>query len=186
MSAASRQMEAGCISVHEDLISYESPNGDSWQIGISDVALIGEYVDPGGFPLEDYFVIFVDSPDAGFIAPMYAGGIDEALKLIEQRLGVSLPFAFAGRVDRASRVVWPPRLLGRPLFGYKKMRIAPGKWWNLFRFWRILWPMIECRFTEEVVSFVSSWERELQQPGTTGNEGDDQPRPIHTGDLPRL
>jgi hypothetical protein len=152
------EIDYGRLSFNDSVIRYECSTGSGWEVRLEDIAIVAEFVDPGagGFAGPDYSLVLVDSPDSWVEAPMGAEGEPELLNHLTEKLGVKLPYGLVGRVDFASLIVWPDELAGRPLFAYHTVRVAPGRWWNPFRYWRLIFPYIEYRFTPEVEEFVKS------------------------------
>jgi len=50
--------DAGRISLRGETVVFEDCDGAGWQVGVSNILLVGEYTDPGGgFAGEDYYLI---------------------------------------------------------------------------------------------------------------------------------
>lgn len=160
MSRATSGIDEGRLSFDDQIIKYGVSTGHGWEVQFADIAIVAEFVDPGagGFAGPDYFLVLVDSPNSWVEAPMGAEEIDELIKCLAEKLGVKFPYSLVGRVDLSSNIAWPEELAGQPLFTYRTVRVSPGRWWNIFRYWRLIWPYIEYRFTPEVEKFMRSWQ----------------------------
>lgn len=110
--------ESGRILLDGDVIRYRSAVHGDWDLPVSDVRILGEATDPCGPFADDYFFCFATGPDAWREASFYAEGREPFLRALGVKLGSTLEVGLCNVADFASRVLWPPSLVGVPMFRY--------------------------------------------------------------------
>lgn len=121
--------QAGRIRLTDGMIRYDSTFFGSWELPASKVCAFGEYTTDHGPMVDDWFMVIVpDSGDGWLEASVYADGADAFRVDLAKVLGTeSLYGELFAHTDFASRVIWPTRLAGKPLFDFKPM---PMPWWK--------------------------------------------------------
>ena len=110
---------SGWIYLKNDDIVYRSPEEAVWELPISELRVIGEFTNSHGPVLDDYFFIFL-TKDASvtFWASFYADGREEFLKGLSKRLCHELTCDLVSSTNLKSRVMWPQKLEGKPIFEF--------------------------------------------------------------------
>jgi hypothetical protein len=104
-------------------LRYESGGGGSWEVIAEQILCIGEATSECGPADEDWHLCFVtDAHGTWLEGSLHAEGRNDALQWLSVRLGCSLEVKLANAPAFRSRVMWPARLLERPLFQYQ---VAP-------------------------------------------------------------
>jgi hypothetical protein len=100
----------------------------SWQVSVSDIAVVGEYTTSDGPFFDDYFFVFITRDGTMHEASFYADGRDRALATLEANLGARIVPALSATSEWRSRVLWPPRLVDAELFSIDRFpeREAPS------------------------------------------------------------
>src|SRR5690349_10795028 len=101
--------ESGRIWLEDGVIHYESRDYGSWMLPVKDLKAVGEYTTESGPFIDDWFLVFVDSPSAGWYeASIYAEGREAFRSELATLLGVdSFDVALAASSNFASRIIWP-------------------------------------------------------------------------------
>jgi hypothetical protein len=123
--------ESGRILLEGDVIRYRSAVYRDWDLSVSDVRIIGEVTNQNGPFADDYFFCFASGPAMWREASFYAEGRDEFLSALGAKLGSPLEVGLCHSTDFASRVLWPPSLVGEPMFRFDDIP-AKGLWGKLF------------------------------------------------------
>ena len=147
-----KDRNSGAIQLDGTRITYTSPVYGSFSIPLSEVAVIGEFTTDNGPFIDDWFLVFVlrDGSD-WFEASMFAEGIEPLRQQLSETLGAS----FGGdslvfSTDFASRIVWPPALVGRPLFAF-----SPDKGSGVFGRIRLaIFPQIAHHLSSDTLSAI--------------------------------
>jgi len=104
------------LSLVNDRISYISSTDTIWELGINDLAVLGEYTcDSIG---DDYFLIFVTASGDRYEASFYANERDEFLTKLGLNLGLQLECCLCNSTELNSRVMWPEEITNKPLFKF--------------------------------------------------------------------
>jgi hypothetical protein len=114
------------------------------------VAVVGEFTNQDGPGLDDWFVEVVFRSGAVWTLPTEQAA--PMLPEFAQALGVPLELGLAGSTDFASRVLYPPALVGRPLYAYAAI---PQPWWRTVL--RLGLRSVRSTFTDEVRALVPAW-----------------------------
>jgi hypothetical protein len=112
--------DSGHIELSGEMIRYSSATYSGWTIRASDVRVIGEATDQSG-PFVDYCLCFATGPEMCYEASFYADGRDTFLWELGERLGVLLQPGLASSTDFASRILWPAKLVDKPMFKYQNV-----------------------------------------------------------------
>ena len=107
--------QSGRLTIEPDSISYTLPQQEGWRVPVSELRLIGEFTNDHGPTLDDYFFVFLTREEY-FEASFYADGRDAVLAELSRRLQHELRNGLCNSTSLASRVLWPVRLEGLPLF----------------------------------------------------------------------
>jgi hypothetical protein len=111
---------SGQIRLENEIIVCSTPENTQWELPIGDVRVIGEFTNEAGPHLDDYFFLFV-TPDASswYCASFYAEGRDKFLDELGRKLGAKLECKLCNSTSFTSRVLWPTKLVGIPLFEFE-------------------------------------------------------------------
>ena len=110
-------LDSGVLSLRDCRICHEWPQG-TWDLRVDRVRLSGEATTDKGPFADDYWFYFVSVRDLWYRASFYAEGRDEFLKALSDQLGDKLELGLCNSTKFASRVLWPPHLVGKPMFVY--------------------------------------------------------------------
>lgn len=127
-----------------------------WTVPLESMRALGEATNESGPWGDDWLLIVITGTDPAWCqAPMDAEGVQDVLQQLALRLGGALELQLANSTTFKSRGLWPPALLGRPLFELEEPEPA-HLWQRVLRLVR-LWPwhMIQS-FTPEVSSLCRS------------------------------
>jgi hypothetical protein len=115
-----------------DTIHYRVTAVGEWTLPVNRVKLLGEYTDPNGPYVDDYFFVFVFEPDCDWYeASFYSEGREAFLSQLGLRLGSELRCGLCHSTDDNSRLIWPPQIEGQPLFDF--VPIVPKGLWQQVR-----------------------------------------------------
>jgi hypothetical protein len=130
----SRQdIDSGRLVLDRDVVRYDSRTYESWELAVADIRVIGEMTNQCGPFADDYFVCFVtDASGCWKEASFYAEGLDACLTQLGAQLGSDLQLQLCASTDFTSRVVWPPQLVGDPMFEFRE-KVPHGLWQKLKR-----------------------------------------------------
>jgi hypothetical protein len=120
-----------------------------WSLPIKRLTVVGEYTTANGPYIDDYFYVFVPEALDWCEASFYSEERDDALKVLGNRLGHPIESGLQTSADYASRVMWPPSLLGRPLFDFRKTQRT-----GLGRVLDPVVPLITRSLTNEVCAYI--------------------------------
>jgi hypothetical protein len=135
------------IWIEGDSLRYEVGVGIGWTQPISGIEIVGEYTDPNGPYVDDYFFVFVIGPDHRFWeASFYADGRDKMLDHLGEKLGAQLSCGLAHSTDYDSRVLWPRSLEDKKLFEF--VPVKADSLWTRLKYKLI--PEYYYKFTSEV------------------------------------
>lgn len=141
------------IGLEGDSLVYREQGTELWRTPLSAVAVIGEYTTANGPYIDDYFLVFVTTPEMyHFHSSFYAEGLDALLASLTNRLGVPVECGLWSSTELTSRCMWPPSLAGRSLFQFTRGPVGGG--WARVR--RLVLPEFAFDFTAEVESYLSS------------------------------
>ena len=141
------------IGLEGDSLVYREQGTELWRTSLSAVAVIGEYTTANGPYIDDYFLVFVTTPEMHhFHGSFYAEGRDVLLASLTKRLGTPVECGLCNSTELTSRCLWPPPLAGRPLFRFTRGPAGGG--WARVR--RLMSPEFAFDFTPEVESYLSS------------------------------
>jgi hypothetical protein len=107
------------IWIEGSLINYQWRNSSRWTLPIAELEVVGEYTDPNGPYVDDFFLVFIARPEhLWYEASFYADGTDEFLKELGRQLGAEIACGLLNSTDYNSRVMWPPEVEGIELFEF--------------------------------------------------------------------
>ena len=154
------------IGLEGDAVVYREQGTELWRTPLAAVAVIGEYTTANGPYIDDYFLVFVTTPERHhFHGSFYAEGRDALLASLTERYGASVECGLCNSTQLTSRCMWPPSLAGRPLFRFTRGPVGGG--WARVR--RLVSPEFAFDFTTEVESYLSSLAHGNVQPCTAPN-----------------
>lgn len=142
----STRNDSGRLELVDDDVAYLLREREVWRASIASLRLIGEFTTPDGPAAEDLWFVFV-AGDRWLEASLYAEGREELLAELGGRLGHELRAGLCNSVTLASRVLWPPRLEGHPLFDFVPEEKAST---ILGRIRQRIFPNVCMRVTDEV------------------------------------
>jgi len=103
-------------------VVYEWSNDVVWQVPVEQIAVIGEYTDPNGPYVDDYFLVFLTKTARRHIASFYSDGRDTCLADLGSVLGSTVECGLCNSTDYKSRIMWPPSLQGKDLFDFVPLK----------------------------------------------------------------
>jgi hypothetical protein len=141
------------IWLEGDSINYQIGGTLCWTLPIGDLEVLGEYTDPNGPYVDDYFFVFVVRPKHLWNeSSFYATGRDEFLQELGKVLGSEPTCGLVSSTDYRSRVMWPPEIAGIQLFDFVPVE-SKGIWERLKR---KLMPEYEFVFTRAVADYLNT------------------------------
>lgn len=153
---------SGTLTLVDGVLRNRSTWFGDWDLPVSRIRLIGEATDENGPFADDWYFVFAEDDTGWRSASCYAPGARELIAGLGPLLGGRVgSLALHGSTTFNSRVLWPPRLVGRPVFEY--IQDGPR---NLLE--RLVCPVIKPgrniqRFTDEVGQFLRTV---VQEPRT--------------------
>src|SRR5262245_9714586 len=95
------------IRIEDRTITYQVGGTVCWSLPLADLELLGEYTDPNGPFVDDYFFVFIRRPQHHWNeASFYASGRDELLDELAVLLGAKLDCGLVNSTEYNSRVMW--------------------------------------------------------------------------------
>jgi len=156
------------IGLEGDLLVYREQGTELWRTRLAAVAVIGEYTTANGPYIDDYFLVFVTTPERHhFHGSFYAVGRDALLASLTKRLGSSIECRLCNSTQLTSRCMWPTSLVGSSLFRFTRGPVGGG--WARVR--RLVSPEFAFDFTMEVESYLHSLADGNVQPLAAPNGG---------------
>lgn len=138
--------QSGRIKLEGDTIVYTLPERVAWRVAVADLRVVGEYTTTDCPYGDDYFFVFI-ARDQWFEASFYADGRDTLLAELGDRLDHKLQTGLCNSTSLASRVLWPARFEGHPLFDL----VPEEKAGSIFsRIRQRVVPRVHMNFTDEV------------------------------------
>jgi hypothetical protein len=143
----------GSLVLHDDVLRNRSTWFGDWDLPISRIRLIGEATDENGPFADDWYFVFAEDNTGWWEVSCYATGARELVSALNGPLGSHVgSLGLQSSATFNSRVLWPPRLVDRPVFEY--VQDGPR---NLLE--RVIHPLIKParniqRFTAEVEQFL--------------------------------
>lgn len=123
----STKPDSGTLVCDGDVIRYSSRDFGSWSLPISSLQIIGEYTNENGPFLDDYFFVFLtESRSEWWEASFYAKGSDTFLATLRKNLTDLGSPELYGSTSFKSRILWPAKHSGKPLFVFSQRSHAPG------------------------------------------------------------
>lgn len=116
---AKRQEGSGILRLDGDFVCYDSPSVPIWRVAVDQIRLIGEWTTDQGPFVDDYFLGFATDATGWRSASFYAEGRDKFVAALSARLGSDIVLSLANSVDYTSRILWPPHLVGLPMFDFE-------------------------------------------------------------------
>jgi hypothetical protein len=144
------------IWIADRIIHYQDRDF-RWALPIDSIEVFGEYTDPNGPFVDDYFFVFVYRPEHRWNeASFYAAERDEFLNDFAEILEAKLTCGLVSSTDYNSRVIWPPELEGSKLFEFVPVE-SNGVWQRLKH--RVI-PEYYFAFTDAVGGFLQALEKQ--------------------------
>jgi hypothetical protein len=116
------------LDAEESVLEYRNPEHQLvWQIPLESIVLMAEYTTNEGPHIDDYFLVFVSADGDSLniaTASFYADGRDEIVRNLAQTWKSNIELSLVNSTEWASRVVWPPTLVGKEYF---EPRVAEPK-----------------------------------------------------------
>jgi hypothetical protein len=109
-------------TVSSELRCVDNSGTVRWTVPIDAIILIAEYTTDAGPLADDYYLIFctIEAQSAVFAScTFYADDRDAALSSLSDKLGSPLELRLCGSTVWASRVLWPPSMVGQQYFAFK-------------------------------------------------------------------
>lgn len=110
-----RQSDLECLDISGKLL---------WALTIEAIVLIAEYTTNEGPQMDDYFLVFVSAEENKLFfstCSFYVDGRDEALSVLQERLGSSISLGLQGSTEWRSRVAWPIKMAGSEYFAFTEV-----------------------------------------------------------------
>lgn len=112
---------AGQVRLIDDAMLYSSNSYQSWQIGLNDIKVIGEFTNEDGPYCEDHFLVFVTDAKGWHELPFGADGFSAAITQLQRRFGGNLEPRLSFTTSFDSAVLWPFEMKGKKLFHFPRM-----------------------------------------------------------------
>lgn len=110
------------LRIRQSNMEYLDTSGKLlWTLTIDSIVLIAEYTTNEGPHVDDYFLVFVTAEESKLFfstCSFYVGGRDEALSVLQERLGSPIQLGLQGSTEWRSQVVWPARMAGSEYFTF--------------------------------------------------------------------
>lgn len=110
-----RQSDLECLDTTGKLL---------WTLTIDSIILIAEYTTNEGPHVDDYFLVFVTAEENKLFfstCSFYVDGRDEALSVLQERLGSPIQLGLQGSTEWRSQVAWPARIAGSEYFTFAEI-----------------------------------------------------------------
>ncbi len=127
MPRDNRPNVSGSLALHGGVLSYELEGRRVWELPAQEIAVVGAWTTSAGPFIDDYFLVLVRGDGMVYEAPMYADGRDDVLVALGAVLGGEIRPGLANSTTWRAEVVWPPALVGTPLYELTEAR-AHGIW----------------------------------------------------------
>ncbi|MGI9242273.1 MAG: hypothetical protein ACR2RV_15855 [Verrucomicrobiales bacterium] len=115
--------DSGEFRMVGEVLTYCSDAFGSWELPITDIAVIGEYTNEDGPLADDYFLVFLQGGEPGWLeGSFFADGRDAVLMELSRKLGADISCGLAHQATFTSRILWPDHLMGRELFEFRPER----------------------------------------------------------------
>lgn len=165
MAKTTPMPRSGFVRIVNGFVYYEWPIGshgrsDSLEFPLVGVKVIGEYTNQNGPFADDYFICFVTDSPGWTEVSFYAEGRGRLLAGIEAYFGAEILLGLCGSTDFNSRILWPPRLVGRDFLEFKPIR--PQSLWS--RFIRSIVPGVSLHLSQVVQHYLH--ERKYREAST--------------------
>jgi len=119
----------GDLSLVEGTISYRAA-GENWLVKLSEVHLIGELSTPNDSHVDSHFLVFQTASENGWHqAPFSASGREDFLRDLGEALNVPLEASLHDCTDYCTKIIWPPKLRGKPFMKIIRKTTKLGRWW---------------------------------------------------------
>ncbi|MDH3975672.1 MAG: hypothetical protein OEV42_15445 [Deltaproteobacteria bacterium] len=116
------------IWIEDGIINYQVGDKSKWSVPLANLEVVGEFTNPNGPLVDDYFLVFVTRPEHHWnAASFYASERDEFLTCLGEILGNKLTCSLANSTVYNSRVMWPSEIEGKQLFNLVPTE-AKGFW----------------------------------------------------------
>lgn len=150
------EARTGQVLLEDGLIKCRSTLFGDWELAVRDLRLVGEATNENGPFLDDWMLIFASGSPGWFEASFYATIHTDFQERLGQVLGAPLQTALASSATFNSRILWPPRLEGKPVFQY--VDAPPRNLWER-AIWKLFGPMRNTQsFTPEVEAYLRECE----------------------------
>ena len=149
-----RQSDLECLGTSAKLL---------WTLTIDSIILIAEYTTNEGPHVDDYFLVFVTAEENKLFfstCSFYVDGRDEALSVLQERLGSPIQLGLQGSTEWRSQVAWPARIAGSEYFTFAE--IPPKTLLERVKK-RLLGPAQEYAISKPVRNYL---EEQLRNPAT--------------------
>jgi hypothetical protein len=140
------------IWIEGGIINYLWGEDHQWALPLTELEIVGEYTDPNGPYVDDYFFVFIARPEHyWYEASFYCDGSDQFLKELGQQLGAQISCGLVNSTDYNSRVMWPPEIEGMQLL--ELMAVESRGAWEKMK--HKLVPEYNYALTETVKDFLN-------------------------------
>jgi hypothetical protein len=91
-----------------------------WSLPTASIVLVAEYTTNEGPFVDDYFLVFVTVEEGKlyFSTCSVSAGVEEALSVLQERLGSPIQLGLQVSTEWRSRIAWPPKMAGREYFTF--------------------------------------------------------------------
>jgi hypothetical protein len=126
------QQDSGQLRLDGDVIRYRSATFGDWDLALVDVRLIGEATNEDGPGVDDYWFCFATGLDRWREASFYSEDRAEFFTQLSARLNIPIELGLCSSATFRSRILWPPELLGKPMFVYTDVPVPWYRRWFTF------------------------------------------------------
>ena len=113
-----RGHDSGVVALKNGRLQYFGNTGLELTLQLSDVKVIGEKTNENGPFCEDYFLVLVQNNGKWHEIPLSAFSWESVLEKMERDTGSQLQLQLINSTTFASRVLWPTKLAGKPIFDF--------------------------------------------------------------------
>ena len=112
-----KENSSGIVRLQGDKFFWNYKNKNILQIDISDIVVIGEYINAEGPYIDDWFLTFITKDGHWQSIPWYADNIDELTQYLSNKFHQNLNEpCLANSTEWKSIIRYPTHLIGKTLF----------------------------------------------------------------------
>ena len=113
------------LTIKDEKVVYEQDPQNVWTLDIDKIKFIGEYTTSAGPMADDLFLVFADTIDQWWQAPILAIKHEHFWKQLGEKLNCEIAPGLFASANWATRVIYPKSLEGEELFVVVKAETKP-------------------------------------------------------------